>query len=182
MLTRHSHSAPGHHRRNQGGARGAGGTHPGRSRRASSWLGGHTSAPTPGRRVTSCWKKLLQKLLCPRALGSPLLLQPIRAREQIITNRCPANEAPSPHNGPQAETMSPACRWWERRPQSLADGGRGPPPSLPSPQLAAPPTTPPPSSLLFSSPSHPSPSSLPLPLSLLHPKSGQKPGDQSGCN
>lgn len=120
VLAKHSPSAPRPRGRNQGGVRGAGGTHPGRSRRVSSWLGGHASAQTPGRRVTSCWKKLLQKLLRPRALGSPLPLQPIRAREQIITNRCPANEAPSPHNGPQAETMSPACRWRERGPQPRA--------------------------------------------------------------
>ena len=48
-----------------GGAAGGGaqcgegaGTHPGRSRRASSWLGRHTSTPKLVHTVTSCCKKL----------------------------------------------------------------------------------------------------------------------------
>lgn len=46
-----------------------GGTHPGRSHRESSLLGRHNSTLKPGHTITSRWKKLLHKLLCPGSWG-----------------------------------------------------------------------------------------------------------------
>ena len=108
-------------------------------RAASTLKSGHT--------VTSCWKKLRHKLLGPKALGSPLLIQPIRAESrQSQTNALPMRILP--HTMGPAGTMGPACRWGggavPRSPGLTSEPGgafRGCSPSPPHPLLSSPSST-----------------------------------------